>query len=168
MAAGGVLCLALAPAPVRRCIVREALNLVSMKHSEEAEVSGVVDLLHPGTRTALLDRALVHPSGVGIVYHPDGGLQVTSVEGLGMGAGVAAAQGATRCAPVARAHALPLGLVPAPPPTLLIPGTAGADLVQSLLAAEGGVIVGMTSEIAGPDLQHKKQLYILWYLSLQV
>ena len=89
-----------------------------------------------------------------------------SVEGLGlgMGAGVAAAPGATRCAPVARAHALPLGLALAPPLTLLIRGTAAADLVQGLLAAEGGVTVEMISEIAGPDLQHKKQLYILWYL----
>lgn len=165
MAAEGARCLVLAP--VRRCIVGEVLNLVSTKHTEEAEVPGVVDL-HLGTRTALLDRALVHLSGVGIAYHPDGGPQVTSVEGLGlgMGAGVAAALGATRCAPVARAHALPLGLALAPPPTLLTRGTAVADLVQGLLAAEGGVTVETTSEIAGPGLQHKKQFYILWYLRL--
>jgi len=165
MAAEGVQCLVLAP--VRRCIVGEVLNLVSTKHTEEAEVSGAVDL-HLGTRTALLVHALVHLSGVGIAYHPDGGPQVTSVEGLGlgMGAGVAAAPGVTRCAPVVRAHALPLGLALAPPLILLIRGTAAADLVQGLLAAEGGVTVEMTSEIAGPDLQHKKQLYILWYLRL--
>jgi len=168
MVAAGVRCLALVPAPVRRCIVGEALNLVSMIPSEEAEVSDVVGPHQPGTRTALLDHAPAHLSGVGIAYHPGGGPQVTSVVGLGMGAGVEAAPGATRCAPVARAHVPPLGLAPAPPPTLLIRGTAGADLAQGLLAVEGGVTVEMTSGIAGPDLQHKKQLYILWYLSLQL
>jgi len=168
MVAAGVHCLALVPAPVRRYIVGEALNLVSMNPTEEAEVLDVVRLHQPGTRTALLDHALAHLSGVGIAYHPDGGLQVTSVVGLGMGAGVEAAPEATRCAPVARAHALPLGLVPAPHPTLLTRGTAGADLAQGLLAAEGGVTVEMTSGIAGPGLQYKKQLYILWYLSLQL
>jgi len=143
------------------------MNLVSMKPSEEAEVSDVEDL-HPGTRTALLDHAPAHLSGAGIAYHPDGGPRVTSVEGLGMGAGVEVAPGATRCAPVAHAHALPLDLARAPPPTLLIHGTAGANLVQGLLAAQGGVTVGMTSGIAGLDLQYKMQLYILWYLSSQL
>jgi hypothetical protein len=168
MVAAGVRCLALVPALVRRYIVGEALNPVSMNPTEEAEVSDVVCLHQPGTRTVLPDHAPAHLSGVGIAYHPDGGPRVTSVVGLGMGAGAEATPGATRCAPVARAHALPLGLVPAPPPTLLTRGIAGADLAQGLPAAEGGVTVEMISGIAGPDLQYKKQFYILWYLSLQL
>lgn len=130
--------------------------VVSMKLSEEAEVSGVVDLL-PGTRTVLLDHVPARLSGVGIAYHSDGGLQVTSAEGLGMGAGVEPAPGATRCAPVALVHALLLGLALVPHPIPLTRGTVVAELVQGLLAAQGGVIVGMISEIAGPDLRYKKQ-----------
>jgi len=129
MAAADVHSLALAPvpAPVRRCIAGEASNLPS----EEAEVSGVADC-HPETRIALLDHAPARLSGAGSAYHPEGGPQVTSVEGLGMGAGVEAAQGATRCAPVARAHAPPLDLARAPPPTLLIHGIVGVNLAQGL------------------------------------
>lgn len=139
--------------------------LVSTNLSEEAEVSGVVDP-PPGTRTVLLDHVPARLSGVGIACHPEGGLQVTSVEGLGMGAGAELAPGATRCAPVALVHALLLGLAPVPHPIPLIRGTVVAELVQGLPAAEGGVTVGMISEIAGPDLQYKKQFYILWYLRL--
>lgn len=156
-----------APAPVHRRSVGEVMNLlVSMNPSEEAEVvSGVVDL-PAGTHTVLLDHVPARLSGVGIACHSDGGLQVTSAEGLGMRAGVEPAQGATRCAPVALVHALLLGLVLVLHPTPLIRGTAVAELVQGLLAAEGEVTVGMTSETAGLDLQCKKQFYILWYLRL--
>lgn len=141
--------------------------LVSMNLSVEAEVSDGVDL-PPGTRTVLLDHVPVRLSGVGIDCHSEGGLQVTSVEGLvlGMGAGVEPAPGVTRCAPVALVHVLLLGLVLVLHPIPLIRDTAVAELVQSLSAAEGGATVGMTSEIAGPDLQYKKQFYILWYLRL--
>jgi len=130
--------------------------LVSTNLSEEAEASDVVDP-PPGTRTVLLDHVPARLSGVGTACHSEGGLQVTSVEGLGlgMGVGVEPAPGATRCAPVALVHALLLGLALVPHPTLLIRGTAVAELVQNLLAAEGGVTVEMTSEIAGPDLQYK-------------
>lgn len=130
--------------------------LVSTNLSEEAEASDVVDP-PPGTRTVLLDHVPARLSGVGTACHSEGGLQVTSVEGLGlgMGVGVEPAPGATRCAPVALVHALLLGLALVPHPTLLIRGTAVAELVQNLSAAEGGVTVEMTSEIAGPDLQYK-------------
>lgn len=141
--------------------------LVSMNLSEEAEVSGVVDPPR-GTRTVLLDHVPVRLSGVGIACHSEGGLQVTSVEGLelGMGAGAEPAPGVIRCAPVALVHALLLGHALVLHPIPLIRDIAVAELVQGLPAAEGGVTVGMTSEIAGPDLQYKKQFYILWYLSL--
>lgn len=154
----GAHCPGRVPALVHQHSVGEAMNiLVSMNLSVEAEVSGVVDLL-PGTRTVLLDHVPARLSGVGIACHSGGGLQVTSAEGLGlgMGAGVEPVPGATRCAPVALVHVLLLGLALVLYPIPLIRGTAVAELVQSLSAAEGGVTVGMTSEIADPDLQYKK------------
>lgn len=139
--------------------------LVLMNLSEEAEVSGVVDS-PPGTRTVLLDHVPVRLSGVGIACHSEGGLRVTSVEELGMGAGAEPAPGVTRCAPVALVHVLLLGLALVPHPIPLIRDIAVAELVQGLSAAEGGVTVEMTSETADPDLQYKKQFYIRWYLKL--
>lgn len=158
MAVKGAHCLGRVPAPVHRCSVGEVMNiLVSTNLSVEAEVLGAVDL-PPGTRTVLLDHVPARLSGVGIACHSEGGLRVTSVAGLGlgMGAGAEPAPGATRCAPAALVHALLLGLALVLHLIPLIRGTAAAELVQNLSAAEGEATVGMISEIAGPDLQYKK------------